>query len=224
MTMRMLVRFSKENDLRFISHLDMVHAMERALRRADIPMAYSKGFSPHAKISFSAPTPLGIPSSAEYMDVHLVKPLSAQIFVQRLNNALPNDMRVLEAMEIDDDVPGVLGKATIGCYTIQPYEGVQWISQSHINVLMNMNDIIMEKRTKKGLKEINIRPCIKELILMQDGQHITAKLLLPSVGGINPDILLKAFNIYTDVRIDVEDMAIHKDDILLEDGRVLLPE
>jgi radical SAM-linked protein len=196
--------------------------MERALRRADIPMAYSKGFSPHAKISFSAPTPLGIPSSAEYMDVHLVKPLSAEIFVQRLNSVLPDDMHVLEAIEMDDDVPGVLGKAAIGCYTIRPYEGVQWISQSHIDMLMGMNDIIMEKRTKKGLKEINIRPCIKELILMQDGQYITAKLLLPSVGGINPDILLKAFDAYTGAGLNIDDVAIHKDDVLLEDGCAIM--
>lgn len=220
--MRILARFSKENDLRFISHLDMIHAMERALYRADIPVAYSQGFSPHIKMSFSPPTPLGMPSSAEYLDVHLAKALSAECFIQRMNDALPPDACILEAVALPDDAPNVLGKAAIGRYTLRSADEAAWIAQGQLDLLMDMEAIIMNKETKKGLKEVDIKPCIKDLVMSAHGPCLYAKLQLPSAGGISPHMLLEALNRYAQANIDIDGIMVHKDDILLDDGSRLM--
>ena len=69
---RLRIRFSRGEELKFISHLDIIRLWERALRRARIGLAYSEGFSPHPRISLAAPLSLGITSDAELMDVVLV--------------------------------------------------------------------------------------------------------------------------------------------------------
>ncbi|UCG84296.1 MAG: DUF2344 domain-containing protein, partial [Dehalococcoidia bacterium] len=68
---RLRVTFSRSDSLKFISHLDMMRLWQRALRRADIPLAYSQGFSPHPRLSLAAPLAIGVTSSAELMDVFL---------------------------------------------------------------------------------------------------------------------------------------------------------
>lgn len=105
--MRIRITFTKSGDLIYIGNLDLYTMWERAARRAGLPLSYSKGFHPQPKIHFAAPLPLGYSSRCEVVDMRLNEALDCASLRDRLNEALPADIRVLDVQEIDDKAPAV---------------------------------------------------------------------------------------------------------------------
>jgi len=97
---RVRVWFRKGERLRYISHLDVLRAWERSLRRAELPLSYSQGFTPHPKLAFGSPLPMGFASEAEVMDVTLDERVEVQDFIERLTDQTTEDMCVTRAEEI----------------------------------------------------------------------------------------------------------------------------
>ena len=97
---RLRVRFSRGEEVKYISHLDLMRFWARALTRAGIPLAYSEGFTPHPKISLAAPLPLGVTSEAELMDVVLQRPVSPYFFIKAVRQQLPSGIDILEVRQI----------------------------------------------------------------------------------------------------------------------------
>jgi radical SAM-linked protein len=97
---RVRVWFRKGERLRYISHLDVLRAWERSLRRAELPLSYSQGFTPHPKLAFGSPLPMGFASEAEVMDVTLDERVEVHEFVERLGEQTTEDMCVTRAEEI----------------------------------------------------------------------------------------------------------------------------
>lgn len=95
---RIRIRYAKRGRLRFTSHRDFARAFERALRRAEIPMAYSAGFSPHPKISYVGAAPTGVASEAEYLEIGLARELDPEAVRARLDAALPDGLDIVEAV------------------------------------------------------------------------------------------------------------------------------
>ncbi len=93
---RLRVRFSRGPQLKFISHLDIMRLLSRALRRAGIAVAYSEGFNPRPRLALAVPLALGVTSDAELMDVFLERPVAPHFFVNALNRQLPEGIEVLE--------------------------------------------------------------------------------------------------------------------------------
>ncbi len=102
---RFRVWFRKGERVRYISHLDVLRSWERALRRAELPLGYSQGFTPHPKLAFASPLPLGFVSDAEVMDVTLHERVDLDEFVSRLASQTTEDMAVLRAEEIAMNSP-----------------------------------------------------------------------------------------------------------------------
>src|SRR5690349_6143509 len=96
---RIRLRYTKRGRLRFSSHRDFARAFERALRRADVPMAYSAGFSPHPRISYVGAAPTGVASEAEYLEIGLSRRCDVETVRVALDEALPDGMDVIEAVE-----------------------------------------------------------------------------------------------------------------------------
>ncbi|MQA23994.1 MAG: DUF2344 domain-containing protein [Micromonosporaceae bacterium] len=95
---RIRIRYAKRGRLRFTSHRDFARALERAVRRAEVPIAYSAGFSPHPKISYVGASPTGVASEAEYAEVGLRRPMDADALRQALDAALPPGIDVVDAV------------------------------------------------------------------------------------------------------------------------------
>jgi len=95
---RLRIRYAKRGRMRFSSHRDFQRAFERALRRADVPMAYSAGFTPHPKVSYAGAAPTGVASEAEYLEIGVVSPCDASLVRQALDQALPAGLDVLEVV------------------------------------------------------------------------------------------------------------------------------
>lgn len=102
---RFRVWFKKGERVRYISHLDVLRSWERALRRAELPLGYSQGFTPHPKLAFASPLPLGFISEAEIMDVTLDERVDLAEFMTRLGQQTTDDMAVLRAEEIAMNSP-----------------------------------------------------------------------------------------------------------------------
>src|SRR4051812_16538443 len=96
---RLRVRYAKRGRLRFTSHRDISRAVERAVRRADIPVAYSAGFSPHPKISYAGAAPTGVASEAEYLEIGVSRACDPQRLCADLDASLPAGLDVLDVVE-----------------------------------------------------------------------------------------------------------------------------
>jgi radical SAM-linked protein len=99
---RIRVRFAKAGKLRFISAIDLGRVWERALRKADLPIAYSEGFSPHPKVSFGDALPLGYASAAEFAELSFGGTVDLGVMTARLNKAFPEGLAVLDAVEFQE--------------------------------------------------------------------------------------------------------------------------
>ena len=102
---RLRVRYAKRGPLRFTSHRDFARAFERALRRADVPMAYSAGFSPHPKISYAGAAPTGVASEAEYLEIGLARVCEPDVLRAELDAALPDGLDIVDVVEAE--APGL---------------------------------------------------------------------------------------------------------------------
>ena len=104
---RLRLKFSRGEELKFLSHLDLMRLWERALRRAGLPLAYSEGFTPHPQIALAAPLIVGVTSDAELMDVSLSKWVSPQSFTAQIEKQLPGGIRVIEVCPVGPNTPSL---------------------------------------------------------------------------------------------------------------------
>jgi len=184
--MRILIRFSKGEEIKYISHLDMQRLFQRALRRAKLPCVYSQGFNPHLNISFACALPLGVCSNAEYVEFQLEKYVHPETVKYKLNEVLPTGVRVLEAVEPKDSFPNVGSVISFAEYTFEPTEndGVE----EKLKALTDLEEIVIEKRTKKGMSNVNVRPLIYKLRL--ENNIIAATLACSNSENLRADKLV----------------------------------
>ncbi|MBI2953775.1 MAG: DUF2344 domain-containing protein [Chloroflexi bacterium] len=97
---RLRITFAKDDEIKYISHLDLARAWERTLRRANVPLAYSKGFSPHPRLSVAVPLPVGFTSEAELLDVVEDDDLSPDQVRQMIEAQIPPGLRIVDVMEV----------------------------------------------------------------------------------------------------------------------------
>lgn len=117
-TARLRFRFEKGEDVRLLAHLELQSAMQRTLRRAEIPAAYSQGFSPHMKLAFADALPVGVSSEGEYADVRLRADVEPSEFVRRMNDTCPAGLRVLAATRIAPSAGSLTSRVEAARYRV----------------------------------------------------------------------------------------------------------
>ncbi len=154
--------FYKGGLLRFVGHLDMMRTIHRAIRRADIPIAYSQGFNPHPIMSFANPLGLGLTGEREIMEIRLEKEMPAEQCMQQLNRELPEGLRILAAQSIPDQTPAIMSLVEAAIYRIEFPEGMD--CQTPFLAMMEQPEILITKmgkvRGRKQQVEVNIKPWI----------------------------------------------------------------
>ena len=189
--MRMLAVFEKSERIRHIGHLDIQRSVQRGLRRSGLPVAYSNGFNPHILISFASALSTGAAGKREIMDVTMAEPVTAEAFTAAMNGAMPPDLRVLEARELDDRHPAMMSLVRAARYDlkIDGEEAFRAI-EGAIPAAMDKETLTATRKTKTKITECNIRPLIHE-IAAKDG-HLTAVLTLNEQEACKPGMLLEA--------------------------------
>jgi radical SAM-linked protein len=152
---RLRVRYAKRGRLRFSSHRDFARAFERALRRAEAPMAYSAGFTPHPKISYVGASPTGVASEAEYLEIGLAREVDVAAFREALDAALPDGLDVLEAVVAG---PGALAdRMAASAWRIELPGITREQAQDAVDRLLASEEILVERMTKGGRRQVDVR-------------------------------------------------------------------
>ncbi|CAN5353816.1 TIGR03936 family radical SAM-associated protein [soil metagenome] len=179
--MRTRVRFGKTGKLRFISAIDLGRVWERALRKANLPIAYSEGFSPHPKVSFGDALPLGYASVAEFAELTFGGPLDLDVMRTRLNAAFPAGLEVLDAVECGEGERR-LGKLLQASLWTLDYPTADGLADA-IAALPADGPLLVERERKGEMITADLRPPLAGIAA--HGNQIRAVIRHP---GFIPDI------------------------------------
>ena len=196
--MRYLIKFSKGEGIKFISHLDLMRTIQRIIRRSGVPIEYSKGFNPHMALSLAQPLSVGVYSDGEYMDIVLTEEMKVADLLARLNEAAPPTIRFFEATPIEivenvKRVPQAMALLDAGRYIIK----LKLVNEENVEEkmasLLNENAWETLKKSKKGEKMADIKPLVKELkYWVKDGELvINALIVTGSRENLSADLLAK---------------------------------
>ena len=162
----LVIRYAKRGRMRFASHRDIARAVERGVRKAGLPIAYSAGFSPHPKISYAGAAPTGTASEAEYLEIALTGACPAPDVRDRLDAALPDGIDVIEVSDLAD-APGGIAALRL--------EGSQWQvilpgvaadeAASAVQAFLAAESAVVERRTSKGTRQLDARAAVVALEL-----------------------------------------------------------
>jgi radical SAM-linked protein len=179
---RLRAQFNRGEEVKFISHLDLMRLWHRALRRAKMPLAYSEGFNPHPRISVAAPLALGVTSEAELMDVILSRPVAPHFFTGALNQQLPPGIRVLQAQQVALKLPSLQSLVRFAEYRVELTTGKNEIElQAAIQSLLALNELPWEHQRDTGSRRYDLRALIEDLWLIScDGAACTVGMRLRS--------------------------------------------
>jgi len=197
--MRIQIKFSKQGALRYTSHLDLHKLWERAARRAELPLAYSQGFHPQPKMSIAAALPLGFSSRCEVLDMRLEQDISLDGLANKLNETMPEGIRVLDITQADDRAPALQTQVVSVEYEVTSKESAFGSDlKRKIDSVMETESIIRIRRKK----EYDLRPLIEELELVSEGK-LFMKLTAREGATGRPEEVLDVLGIaFEDTRIE----------------------
>lgn len=169
---RYLIKFTKLNEAKFISHLDTMRTIHRAFRRAELPLSYSHGFNPHPSISVAAPLTLGIASYAEYADIDMDITVNEETMKFKLNDNLPEGIRILNVIHIPEKMPTSMSVVNGAEYIIRlKMSDTDAAIGEVVRNILDMQQINILKRSKSGEKITDVRKMIKDITFnkIEDG-------------------------------------------------------
>ncbi len=187
------VWFRKEGSAVYISHLDLNRVMLRAIQKSKLPIWYTEGFNPHPFITFSLPLSLGFTGTCESMDLKFIEEISYKDAIINLNDCLPEGIVVYG---IDEPImkPKRITYAKFIITLLADDYKSEDIKKMFLE-LLEQNEILVDKKTKKGIKKIDIKPEIINILVEDNKENVQVSITLPagSQKNINPMLYLKAF-------------------------------
>lgn len=224
------MKFKKEQEAKFISHLDLMRTFQRAMRRAKIPMVYSGGFNPHPEMSFAQALGLGISSIGEYMDVTIRDILDLQEIKCRLNNNLPRGIEVIKIVLLKEKAKSAMSLVTHGQYLINlifDLKDISNIKNEFANFIHQVNIYAKKVQPKKNYKiiEVDIKPLIRDIKITTEDN--TKKILINCIiscgskANLKPELIVNALEDYLDVK--VLNCKIKRVELFIEAENTLIP-
>ncbi|MGW0709623.1 TIGR03936 family radical SAM-associated protein [Streptomyces sp. NPDC002643] len=163
---RIRLRYTKRGRLRFTSHRDFQRAFERALRRAEVPMAYSAGFTPHPKVSYANAAPTGTGSEAEYLEIALTEARDPEKLRILLDESLPTGLDIVDAVEARTS--GLADRLTASVWELR-LDGVDPADAARAVTAFKAADIVeVQRMTKNGVRTFDARAAVVDLDSRRD--------------------------------------------------------
>lgn len=164
---RLRIRFCRGQEVKFISHLDILRLWQRALHRAEIPLAYSEGFSPHPRISLAAPLPIGVTSQAELMGILCTKWVSPHFFTAAVSQQLPPGIEILQVYPIALSLPSLQSQIRFAEYRVEvETEKGQKDIESALTSLLSIKHLPWRHQRDTGTRNYDLRALIDDLWLI----------------------------------------------------------
>ncbi len=220
------VRFSKHGAIRYIGHLDVMRYFQKLLRRAEIDVAYTQGFSPHAITTFAQPLGVGIESDGEYMDLRLNSEISCDELKRRINEASVPEIRAISVKLLPDSIGNAMASVAAAEYKIGFKEGrkPEVLSEKDdasinemIKSFLSQDEIILVKEGKAGLREIDIKDRIFEFSWDNEDDCFNAILDASSGYNIKPSSLMELFLKYHKGELENNSLMIYRMDTYTRD-------
>jgi len=193
---RLRVRFSRGLQLKFISHLDIMRLLSRALRRAGIAVAYSEGYNPRPRLALAVPLAVGVTSDAELMDVFLKRPVAPHFFINALNHQLPPGIEVLEIFQASPIQASLQSLVRFAEYEVSiKTEKSPPEIQEIIRDLLDKAELPWQHQRQEKVRQYDLRALIDDLWLgnVTDGiATIGMKLRCDPGGSGRPEQVAKA--------------------------------
>lgn len=194
--MRIIAAFQKNKDLSLISHLDIQRTLQRAFRRAGLPVAFSNGFNPHPRLSFATALATGFQSNAEWIDVEFAQDIRPEDFITKTNAVLQQGIHFHTAFVAEPSMDSLSKLLQYARYSIN----IDWTAviskdlvMAAVSDILSESEIMAMKKTKSGVRKVNIRPEIIDAAVT-DGTdksvHITLIGTLNASGGLRVESFL----------------------------------
>ncbi len=197
---RYLLKFTKEGNIKYISHLDLLRVFQRAMKRAGIRLRYSQGFNPHAKISFAHPLSLGYDSTGEYMEFETTGEEAAKAQLDALKNCMPEGIRLLFCSSLPETSKTSLAAAVTHASYVVRFGGEQGdgaaLEKKSVEYIRREQIICRKLNKKKKEVETDIRPLILSFSAVKtegSGAVFSMTLRTGSSGNLNPEMLIRSF-------------------------------
>lgn len=163
---RLRLKFGRGEELKFLSHLDLMRLWERALRRAGLPLAYSEGFTPHPQIALAAPLLVGVTSDAELMDVSLSRWISPQSFQAQIEKQLPRGISLLDVWPVGPNIPSLQSQVRFVEYRVEveTEKGCQEV-ETALKSFLSMKELQWHHHRDTGDRYYDLRVLVDDLRL-----------------------------------------------------------
>ncbi|MBP5281106.1 MAG: DUF2344 domain-containing protein [Lachnospiraceae bacterium] len=188
---KLRVKFQKTGAIRFIGHLDVMRFFQKCTRRAQIPVCYTGGFSPHQILTFAAPLSVGLESYGEYMDVEVESVTSSEDIMNRLNQASVPEIKIVSVKRLPENAGNAMASVAAAKYLVTfrdgkcvaPFDQDGATIQEAISDFLSKEQILYEKESKKGKRELDLKPGI--FSFTYDEKQKAMEMLLDASSGDN---------------------------------------
>jgi len=182
--------FEKSGREKYISHLDLNRCMLRIIRRSKLPIWYTEGFNPHPYFSFALALSLGFESSCEILDFNLIKEIPYDDVRDKLNEVMPEGMKILSVCEQNKKITEI-SKAEY-CIKLNTDAPEQLVLD--VKMLMDQDEIIIEKKTKKGIKNVDLKPSVEIVKISSKDNLVNIMIRLPAgtQTNYNPNLFIES--------------------------------
>ncbi len=237
--MRVRIKFSKTGCLKFIGHLDVMRFFQKAIRRAELPVSLSEGYSPHMLMSFAAPLGVGKTSSGEYFDLDLKEEIPEEEILERLNAQMVPGMHAESCVRIGiTKAEKCMTLVNAADYTVSFRKGSVMLPdpkqlQEKLNSFLSAPSVIVLRKTKRSEAETDILPWIYEMNVTElddrtladhpqgtDAERTAFHMLLSagSVSNLKPELVMNAFSEFAGFDLSALSLLIHRNDIYTNIG------
>lgn len=220
--MKLRMQITKDKDIRFISHLEYVRTIERAIRRAKLPAAYSEGFNPHMKFALASALGVGVVSYTEFVEIELKEPVPVEAAARALDKALPRGIRVLEADAVDTHHAALMAQAAGAAYRVTlDYTRDISAAVASFNAAASLPFKKAAPKLKEKFKEVDVKFYIPELAVETRGEEtiFSFDIKITQQGSMKAVDLLNALNEAYELELPVERADIERLRLYRLDGK-----
>lgn len=197
------IKFRKYGCMKFIGHLDVMRFFQKVMRRADIPIAFSGGYSPHMIMSFAQPLGIGLTSDGEYLDIELTEPIDSKEAVARMNAVSVEGIEMVSMVQISEEkkASGMTITAASDYQVFLLESGKSSDVRRNIpsewkeswEEFLSQEQILVWKKTKKSEKEVDIKPMIYGSEIKEEYLYLYLYLATGSEQNLKPDLVMETF-------------------------------
>lgn len=223
--MKIRIKFSKQGNMRFIGHLDIMRYFQKVMRRADVNIRYSEGFSPHQIMSFAAPLGVGLTGSGEYLDIEVLSTDPSAEMVRRMNETMAEGMKILSYKKLPDEAVNAMSLVAACDYTVRLRDGydeklgmTREAFMSGLVSYIEHGNLEIVKKTKKGERLVDLKPLIFDYTVTEDREGIFLKLSSGSANNIKPELVLEAYCKSMEKEYPAFGFAINREEVYADNG------